>query len=90
MDNVVKEVVKDTTAKLEDSVKNFTSTIGKVINCSTLSVRMQPSKEAGILLVLGKGSVVKFKHDLSNEEYFAIIIESGTVGYCKKEFIKPL
>ena len=59
---------------------------GKVTNCENLNIRKDASKDANILKVVPKDTVVIIDDDNRNG-FYNVILEDGTEGYVMKEYI---
>ena len=60
-----------------------------VCNCESLCIRVNPSKDADILYIVGKGSVLQLGEETAEGWYEVTKIGNEDVkGYCMKEYTK--
>lgn len=57
-----------------------------VVNCDKLNVRMNPEKDANVLLIINKDDKVTILEE-SNEVFYKVKLANNTEGYCMKKFI---
>ena len=69
-------------------VKNVAK--GKVIDCEKLNVRRHASLEADIIEVIEEGAIVEINEKRSTDDWYSVCTESGTKGFCMKEYITKL
>lgn len=61
---------------------------GVVCGCETLFVRSEANKESSPVTIIENGTKVEIDLDHSTEDFYKVIIEPGTEGYCMKKFIE--
>lgn len=61
--------------------------IGEVSGCKKLNIRKEPDGEAQVLDVVSSGSEVMIDESESTDEFYKIYTESGTEGFCMKQYI---
>lgn len=74
-------------SELTTSMKPGEPVIGKVSGCKKLNIRKEPNGEAEILDVISSGSEVMIDESESVDEFYKIYAESGTEGFCMKQYI---
>lgn len=84
MNENIEEVVEEPVEEVvEDGGDDADETFGYVIP-SKLNVRVEPNKEATILMVIDKNKEVII--DGEDGEFLRVVVD-GNIGYCMKEFI---
>lgn len=63
-------------------------TIGTVVGCIKLNVRVAPNIMATVSGVLDRKSEVKVNLDKSTDEWFSVCTAAGIDGYCMRKFIE--
>lgn len=61
--------------------------IGKVAGCKNLNVRKDPSSEADVLGTIPADSEVMIDESESTSDFYKVYTESGTEGFCMKQYI---
>ena len=74
-------------SQLTTGMKPDEPVIGKVSGCKKLNIRKEPNGEAEILDVIFSGSEVMIDESESVDEFYKIYAESGTEGFCMKQYI---
>lgn len=74
----------------EDNTKSIKGeqTIGAVIGCTNLNVRMMPSLESEVIQIIGCDSNVMVDISESTTDFYKIHTSLGAEGYCMKAFIE--
>ena len=75
---------EETPVEVESVVK------GKVTNCVKLNVRRGSDKTSGIREVIEEGAIVEINEKRSTDDWYSVCTESGTKGFCMKEYITKL
>lgn len=78
------ETPKKTTAEKKPVEKKPVIKTGKVVDCTKLNVRKDPSTDADIITVIDNGTEVKVLETV--KDFVKVEIESVT-GYCVKKYI---
>lgn len=61
---------------------------GVVTGCDRLNMRKRPSKEAELVTILDKGTVVTVNlTEATTEDFYKVMTSTGHEGYCMKKFI---
>lgn len=63
-------------------------TIGTVVGCIKLNVRVAPNSMATVAGVLDRKSEVKIDTSKSTDEWFCVCTAAGVDGYCMRKFIE--
>lgn len=78
------ETTKKTTAEKKPVEKKPVIKTGKVVDCSKLNVRKDPSTDADVVTVIDNGTEVKVLETV--KDFVKVEIDSVT-GYCVKKYI---
>lgn len=70
-----------------EPVQVSNTAIGIVTNCKKLNLRTKPSKAATIIYEIPANSQVTIDFDKSVNGWLRVRTESGTEGFCMKEFV---
>lgn len=81
---VVEKPIEKETYKDEHKVE---LKIGTVINCASLNVRKEPSKDAAIMCTIKASEKVEIDESKSTNEFYKIFNSAGVEGYCMKNYI---
>lgn len=87
--------IRASSAKTADNVEKLLDkpiqisqpTIGTVINCKKLNLRMKPSKAASIIYEMPADSKLTIDLNKSVNGWLHVHTESGLEGFCMKEFV---
>ena len=79
-------VVEDTTP-LEPEVEPIVEIVGFVSNCAKLNIRNKPSLDAKIVQVVNVKDHLAINLDKSTDEWFHVVTDIGTEGFCMKKFV---
>lgn len=63
---------------------------GKVTDCVRLNVRRGAVKDSDIREVIEEGAIVEINENRSTDDWYRVRTESGTEGFCMKEYITKL
>lgn len=70
------------------STKKKTAVItGVVVNCPTLRIRTEPSKEGEVITTVPALAQLTIDLDMSTEDWFKVCYGGDIEGYCMKNFI---
>lgn len=61
--------------------------IGKVVGCQKLNIRKEPNGEAEVLGTISADSEIMIDEDESTSDFYKVYTESGTEGFCMKQYI---
>lgn len=81
----IEEIVVEPEEKTEESV-----VIGKVTDCIKLNVRRGAVITADVREVIKEGALVEINEKRSTDDWYRVRTESGTEGFCMKEYITKL
>ena len=62
-------------------------TVGTVVDCPRLNVRVKPRANADVVCIIERDSKVMIDEENSTENFYKICTEVGIEGYCMKQFI---
>lgn len=71
--------------EFEEIVEEAKEKLG-VVNCAKLNVRVSPSTNALVVCILDSGSKVSITDD-SDLDFYKVYTETGSYGFCMKQFI---
>ena len=61
--------------------------IGTVVNCDRLRVRQEPTIDAPVVKEITKGAEVMVDFETSTDDFYSVVTESGSEGFCMKKFV---
>lgn len=84
--NIEEPIVEDVKEKVEEP-KNVDKKFpkGVVTNCLQLNVRREPSMKAEILTIISALDEVRINSE--QDDWYEVVLNNGTRGFCKKAFI---
>ena len=86
-EETVNEVVEEVVNEVEPEVIEVLT--GQVVNCAKLNVREDASKEAKVLCVLEKDTIVNIDPKVDQTaDFYQVHTQDGVIGYCMKKFIE--
>ena len=94
VNEVVEEVVNEVVEVIEEVVNEVEPEVievltGQVVNCAKLNVREDASKEAKVLCVLEKDTIVNIDPKVDQTaDFYQVHTQDGVIGYCMKKFIE--
>lgn len=65
--------------------------VGVVVNCPRLNVRSKPNLNGQIVTVITKDTEVEIDESKSKNDFYYVLIDTGTegyTGYCMKKYIE--
>lgn len=88
----IEEIVVEPEEKIEESVDVEAEpvVIGKVTDCIKLNVRRGAVITADVREVIKEGALVEINEKRSTDDWYRVRTESGTEGFCMKEYITKL
>lgn len=86
VENTVNEIIEVLEDVVEE-VKQPLFTKAKVV-ANKLHLREEPSKESRSLRILDKDTKVKILDEFGYDDFYNVVLEDGTNGFCVKEFIE--
>ena len=86
----IEEVVVEPEEKTEEAVEVEPVVKGKVTDCIKLNVRKGALITSDIREVIEEGAIVEINEKRSTDDWYSICTESGTKGFCMKEYITKL
>ena len=86
----IEEVVVEPDEKTEEAVEAEPVIIGKVTDCIKLNVRRGAVITADVREVIEEGAIVEINEKRSTDDWYRVRTESGTEGFCMKEYITKL
>ena len=86
----IEEVVVEPEEKTEEAVEAEPVIIGKVTDCIKLNVRRGAVITADVREVIEEGAIVEINEKRSTDDWYRVRTESGTEGFCMKEYITKL
>lgn len=90
-EDVFVEGENDVVSEEVDVVKNEpVYSAGIVKNCKSLNVRSEPDIDGEIVEVIKESAKVMINETDSTANWFKVCTESGTEGFCMKQYIKVL
>ena len=84
------EEVVEPEEKTEEAVEVEAVVKGKVTDCIKLNVRRGALITSDIIEVIEEGAIVEINEKRSTDDWYSICTESGTKGFCMKEYITKL
>ena len=81
------ETVEEVAEEVIEVVEAEIVKAGKVVNCSKLNVRKRPVATAEVICIIDVNTEVVVDEEKSTAEFFKVVLNSGTEGYCMKKFI---
>lgn len=63
---------------------------GEVTGCVKLNVRRGAVKDSDVREVIEEGAIVEINEQRSTDDWYRVRTESGTEGFCMKEYITKL
>lgn len=84
------ELVVEPEEKTEEAVEAEPVVIGKVTDCIKLNVRRGAVITADVREVIEEGAIVEINEKRSTDDWYRVRTESGTEGFCMKEYITKL
>lgn len=85
IEQIEEEVVVEPEEKTEEPVVK-----GKVTDCIKLNVRRGALITSDIREVIEEGAIVEINEKRSTDDWYSVCTESGTKGFCMKEYITKL
>lgn len=77
--------------KIEEVVEEVDTVVkGKVTDCVKLNVRRGAVKDSDVREVIEEGAIVEINEQRSTDDWYRVRTESGTEGFCMKEYITKL
>lgn len=86
----IEEVVVEPEEKTEEAVEAEPVVKGKVTDCIKLNVRKGALITSDIREVIEEGAIVEINEKRSTDDWYSVCTESGTKGFCMKEYITKL
>lgn len=86
----IEEVVVEPEEKTEEAVEVKDVVKGKVTDCIKLNVRSGAIITSDIREVIEEGAIVEINEKRSTDDWYSVRTESGTKGFCMKEYITKL
>ena len=86
----IEEVVVEPEEKTEGAVEAEPVVKGKVTDCIKLNVRKGALITSDIREVIEEGAIVEINEKRSTDDWYSVCTESGTKGFCMKEYITKL
>lgn len=86
----IEEVVVEPEEKTEEEVEAEPVVKGKVTDCIKLNVRKGALITSDIREVIEEGAIVEINEKRSTDDWYSVCTESGTKGFCMKEYITKL
>ena len=86
----IEEVVVKPEEKTEGAVEAEPVVKGKVTDCIKLNVRKGALITSDIREVIEEGAIVEINEKRSTDDWYSVCTESGTKGFCMKEYITKL
>lgn len=86
------EEVVEPEEKTEEAVEVKTEQVvkGKVTDCIKLNVRRGALITSDVIEVIEEGAIVEINEKRSTDDWYSVCTESGTKGFCMKEYITKL
>lgn len=84
------EEVVEPEEKTEEAVEVEAVVKGKVTDCIKLNVRRGALITSDVREVIEEGAIVEINEKRSTDDWYSICTESGTKGFCMKEYITKL
>ena len=86
----IEEVVVEPEEKTKEAVEAEPVVKGKVTDCIKLNVRKGALITSDIREVIEEGAIVEINEKRSTDDWYSVRTESGTKGFCMKEYITKL
>ena len=86
----IEEVVVEPEEKTKEVVEAEPVVKGKVTDCIKLNVRKGALITSDIREVIEEGAIVEINEKRSTDDWYSVCTESGTKGFCMKEYITKL
>ena len=86
----IEEVIVEPEEKTEEAVEVEAVAKGKVTDCIKLNVRRGALITSDIIEVIEEGAIVEINEKRSTDDWYSVCTESGTKGFCMKEYITKL
>lgn len=86
----IEEVVVEPEEKTEEAVEDEPIVKGKVTDCIKLNVRKGALITSDVREVIEEGAIVEINEKRSTDDWYSVCTESGTKGFCMKEYITKL
>lgn len=90
IEQIEEEVVVEPEEKTEETVEVEAVVKGKVTDCIKLNVRKGAIITSDIREVIEEGAIVEINEKRSTDDWYSVCTESGTKGFCMKEYITKL
>lgn len=90
IEQIEEEVVVEPEEKTEEAVEVEAVVKGKVTDCIKLNVRKGAIITSDIREVIEEGAIVEINEKRSTDDWYSVCTESGTKGFCMKEYITKL
>lgn len=84
------EEVVEPEEKTEEAVEVEAVVKGKVTDCIKLNVRRGALITSDVREVIEEGAIVEINEKRSTDDWYSVCTESGTKGFCMKEYITKL
>lgn len=84
------EEVVEPEEKTEEAVEVEAVVKGKVTDCIKLNVRRGALITSDVIEVIEEGAIVEINEKRSTDDWYSVRTESGTKGFCIKEYITKL
>lgn len=84
------EEVVEPEEKTEEAVEVEAVVKGKVTDCIKLNVRRGALITSDVREVIEEGAIVEINEKRSTDDWYSVRTESGTKGFCMKEYITKL
>ena len=84
------EKVVEPEEKTEEAVEVEAVVKGKVTDCIKLNVRRGALITSDVREVIEEGAIVEINEKRSTDDWYSVRTESGTKGFCMKEYITKL
>lgn len=90
IEQIEEEVVVEPEEKTEKAVEVEAVVKGKVTDCIKLNVRRGALITSDIREVIEEGAIVEINEKRSTDDWYSVCTESGTKGFCMKEYITKM
>ena len=85
------EKIEEVVVEPEETIVEVDAVVkGKVTDCVKLNVRRGAVLTSDIREVIEEGAIVEINENRSTEDWYRVRTESGTEGFCMKEYITKL
>ena len=89
IDEVIPEEVKEEVLEaVEEPVVVVTELRTGIVSAFTLNVRENPSADAKVIRVVGRGDEVKVYDGEETKGWYPVLLSDETKGYCMSKFIE--